>query len=104
MTNGTGQRRGFRWTIARKIGGLATVLILFILGLLLCVFFWTATDALIKLAFERPPAAIMLLTFKSQFAAFAKGIVDLRNVLYFLSVTVVAVVASTYSLKSRLWR
>ena len=35
MTNGTGQRRGFRWTIARKIGGLATVLILFILGLLL---------------------------------------------------------------------
>ena len=79
-------------------------IVAFILGLLLCVFFWTATDALIKLAFERPPAAIMLLTFKSQFAAFAKGVVDLRNVLYFLSVTVVAVIASTYSLKSRLWR
>ncbi len=79
-------------------------IVAFILGLLLCVFFWTATDALIKLAFDRPPAAIMLLTFKSQFAAFAKGVVDLRNVLYFASVTVIAVMASTYSLKSRLWR
>lgn len=79
-------------------------IIAFILGLLLCVFFWTATDALIKVAFERPPAALMLLTFKSQFASFAKGVVDLRNVLYFLSVIAVAVTASTYSLKSRLWR
>ncbi len=79
-------------------------IVAFILGLLLCVFFWTATDALIKLAVDRPPAALMLLTFKSQFAAFAKGVVDLRNVLYFLSVTAVAVVASTYALKSRLWR
>lgn len=78
-------------------------IVAFILGLLLCVFFWTATDALIRLAVDRPPAALMLLTFKSQFASFAKGVVDLRNVLYFLSVTAVAVVASTYALKSRLW-
>lgn len=79
-------------------------IVAFILGLLLCVFFWTATDALIKFAFERPPMALQLLTFKSQFAAFAKGVVDLRNVVYFLSVTAVAVVASTYMLKSRNWK
>ncbi len=79
-------------------------IVAFILGLLLCVFFWTATDALIKLAFEQPPMALQLLTFKSQFAAFAKGVVDIRNVFYFLSVTAVAVVASTYTLKSRNWK
>lgn len=79
-------------------------IVAFILGLLLCVFFWTATDALIKLAFDRPPSALMLLTFKSQFSAFAKGVVDVRNVLYFASVTAVAVVAATYMLKSRNWK
>ena len=79
-------------------------IVAFILGLLLCVFFWTATDSLIKLAFERPPSALLLLTFKNQFAAFAKGVVDLRNVVYFASVIAVAVVGSTYALKSRNWK
>lgn len=78
-------------------------IVAFILGLLLCVFFWTATDALIKLAFERPPSALLLLTFKNQFNSFAKGVIDLRNVVYFASVTTVAVMAATYSLKSRNW-
>jgi ABC-2 type transport system permease protein len=79
-------------------------IVAFILGLLLCVFFWTATDALIKLAFEQPPAALQLLDFRTHFGAFAKGVVDLRDVLYFLSVTAVAVAASTHALKSRHWR
>ena len=70
-------------------------IVAFILGLLLCVFFWTATDALIKLAFERPPTALRLLTFKTQFAAFAKGVVDVRNVVYFLTVTAAAIATST---------
>ena len=61
------------------------------------------TDALIKLAFERPPSALLLLTFKNQFNSFAKGVIDLRNVVYFASVTTVAVMAATYSLKSRNW-
>jgi ABC-2 type transport system permease protein len=79
-------------------------IVAFILGLLLCVFFWTATDALIKIAFDQPPVALQLLTFKSQFASFAKGVVDLRNVVYFASVTAVAVAASTFMLKSRNWK
>jgi ABC-2 type transport system permease protein len=79
-------------------------IVAFILGLLLCIFFWTATDALIKLAFDQPPVALQLLTFKSQFAAFAKGVVDLRNVVYFATVTAVAVAASTFMLKSRNWK
>ncbi|MBI5609483.1 MAG: hypothetical protein HY902_11445, partial [Deltaproteobacteria bacterium] len=79
-------------------------IIAFIVGLLLCVFFWTATDALLKLAFDRPPVALELLSFRTQFEAFAKGVIDIRNVVYFLSVSAVAVVASTYSLQSRHWK
>ena len=79
-------------------------IVAFILGLLLCIFFWTATDALIKVAFEQPPMALQLLTFKQQFAAFSKGVVDLRNVVYFLSVIAIAVGASTWTLKSRNWK
>lgn len=79
-------------------------IVAFILGLLLCVFFWTATDALLHLAFDQPPMALQLFNFQTQFQDFARGVVDLRNVLYFLSVTAVAVVASTYSLQSRHWK
>ncbi len=79
-------------------------IIAFILGLLLCMFFWTATDAILRLAFDQPPMALQLFSFQTQFQDFAKGVVDLRNVLYFLSVTAVAVVASTYSLQSRHWK
>jgi len=79
-------------------------IVAFIVGLLLCVFFWTATDALIKLAFDKPPVALQLLSFKTQFDDFAKGVVDVRNVVYFLSVAAMAVVGSTYSLQSRNWK
>lgn len=79
-------------------------IIAFILGLLLCVFFWTATDAILRLMFDQPPMALQLFSFQTQFQDFAKGVVDLRSVLYFLSVTAVAVVASTYSLQSRHWK
>lgn len=79
-------------------------IIAFIVGLLLCVFFWTATDSLLKMAFEKPPLAMQLLSFKTQFDDFAKGVVDVRNVIYFLSVSAVAVVGSTYSLQSRHWK
>lgn len=79
-------------------------IIAFILGLLLCGFFWTGTDALLRLTFDQPPMALQLFNFQTQFQDFARGVVDLRNVIYFLSVTAVAVVASTYSLRSRQWR
>ena len=79
-------------------------IVAFIVGLLLCVFFWTATDALLKMAFDKPPLALQLFSFKTQFDDFAKGVVDLRNVIYFLSVSAVAVVGSTYSLQSRQWK
>lgn len=79
-------------------------IVAFIIGALLCVFFWTATDALIKLAFDKPPMALQLLSFKTQFDDFTKGVVDFRNVIYFLSVAIVAVAGSTWSLQSRHWK
>ena len=79
-------------------------IVAFLVGLLLCMFFGFATDYLLKLAFQQPPSALQLLSFQEQFQAFERGVIDLRNVVYFASVTAVAVVASTYSLQSRQWR
>jgi ABC-2 type transport system permease protein len=76
----------------------------FMVGLMLCAFFGMATDALLRTVFEQPPSALQLLNFQAQFAGFAKGVVDLRSVVYFLSVTAVAVVGSTYALQSRHWK
>ena len=79
-------------------------IVAFIVGLMLCMFFWTATDALLRLVFDQPPPALALLSFQSQFADFARGVIDLRSVLYFFSVTTLAVLASTYALRSRHWQ
>lgn len=79
-------------------------IVAFIVGLLLCMFFGFATDYLLKLVFQQPPAALQLLSFHEQFQAFERGVIDLRNVIYFTSVTAVAVAVSTYSLQSRQWR
>lgn len=79
-------------------------IVAFIVGLMLCVFFWTATDAILRVLVDQPPPALQLLSFQSQFADFARGVIDLRNVLYFASVTALAVLASTYSLRSRHWQ
>lgn len=79
-------------------------IVAFIVALILCMFFWTATDALLRLMLDQPPPALALLSFQSQFADFTRGVVDARSVLYFLSVTAIAVLASTYSLQSRQWK
>ena len=79
-------------------------IVAFIVGLMLCMFFWTATDALVRVVTDQPPPALALLSFQSQFTDFARGVIDLRNVLYFLSVITVAVLASTYSLRARQWQ
>ncbi|MSP90407.1 MAG: ABC transporter [Myxococcales bacterium] len=79
-------------------------IVAFIVGLLLCAFFWTATDALLKAVFDPVPSVLQLLNFQNQFSDFSKGVVDLRNVLYFVAVTAVGVAVSTYSLQSRQWK
>ena len=78
-------------------------IVAFIVALILCVSCWTATDALLHLVVDQPPPALALLSFQSQFADFARGVVDLRSVLYFLTVTALAVLGATYSLQSRHW-
>ena len=79
-------------------------IVAFIVGMMLCMFFWTATDALLRLVLDHPPPALALLSFQSQFVDFARGVIDMRNVLYFVSVITLAVLASTYSLRSRHWQ
>jgi len=80
-------------------------IVAFIVGLLLCTFFWVATDALIKLFFEQSAQSpLQLLNFQSHFQTFAKGVVDTRDLIYFGSVIGLCVLVSTYSLQSRHWR
>lgn len=76
----------------------------FIVGLMLCLFFGLAADALLRTLFEQPPAALQLFNFQAQFQSFTKGVVDLRGVVYFVSVSAIAMVASTYALQSRHWK
>jgi ABC-2 type transport system permease protein len=48
--------------------------------------------------------SIAFVSFQTRFAPFARGIIDTRAVVYFLSITVLCLVAAFRSLESRKWK
>jgi ABC-2 type transport system permease protein len=47
--------------------------------------------------------AIAFVSFQSRFAPFARGLIDTRAVLYFLSIAIICLIAAFRSLESRKW-
>ncbi len=47
--------------------------------------------------------AIATLSMRDHFETIAKGVLDTRGIVYYLSITIVSVVVGTYSLESRRW-
>jgi ABC-2 type transport system permease protein len=77
-------------------------IVAFILALLICGFFYfLETMAGAFWASARDHVAHFSL--KAHFENIAKGVVDTRDILYYLSVTALAVTIGTYSLESRRW-
>jgi ABC-2 type transport system permease protein len=48
--------------------------------------------------------SIAFVSFQTRFAPFARGLIDTRAVVYFLSITVLCLVAAFRSLESRKWK
>jgi ABC-2 type transport system permease protein len=77
-------------------------LIALFVALTLSVFFWVI-DKFLALLPTNAASALEWLSFDYHFQSMARGVVDLRDVLFFFSVTIVALAAAFRALESRRW-
>jgi ABC-2 type transport system permease protein len=77
-------------------------LIALFVALTLSVFFWVL-DKFLALLPTNAASALEWLSFDYHFQSMARGVIDLRDILFFLSVTIVALAAAFRALESRRW-
>ncbi len=76
----------------------------FILALLLCLAMWgIGTEAFSGLFADRMSAAMRAVATGSRFRSIARGVLDVRDLLYYLSVTFFFLAASVGALRARRW-
>jgi ABC-2 type transport system permease protein len=78
-------------------------IVAFILAVLLCAFFY-AIDGMVASVWEGGRDAFAFLSFRAHFANIARGVIDSRDVVFYVSVVVVALVLSVQSLQARNWK
>ncbi len=77
-------------------------LIALFVALTLSVFFWVL-DKFLPLLPTNAASVLEWLSFDSHFQSMARGVIDLRDVLFFVSVTVFALALAFRALESRRW-
>jgi ABC-2 type transport system permease protein len=74
-----------------------------ILGALFCAVFYFIDSMVGAFATEAQPV-VSYFSFKTHFANVARGVIDTRDLVFYLSVTVVIVIVASYNLESRKWK
>jgi ABC-2 type transport system permease protein len=74
-----------------------------ILGSLFCSIFYFIDSMVGAFATEAQPV-VSYFSFKTHFANVARGVIDSRDVIFYLSVTVVTLMVASYNLESRKWK
>jgi gliding motility-associated transport system permease protein len=78
-------------------------IISFILALVFSSFFFFI-DRILTAVWTGTQSFFNFLSFNYHFANIAKGVLDTRDILYFVSVTAAALLIASYTLKSRNWK
>lgn len=78
-------------------------IVAFIVAVVLCAFFY-AVDGMVASFWETGRDAFAFLSFRAHFANIARGVIDSRDVVFYLSVIVLALVMAVQSLQARNWK
>lgn len=78
-------------------------IVAFILAVLLCTFFY-GIDTMVGELWEGARDAFAFMSFKAHFANIAKGVIDTRDVVFYLTVIAVSIALAALSLQSRSWK
>ena len=74
-----------------------------ILGAVFCAFFYFV-DGLVGAFWRGAQPVLAYVSFKAHFQNIARGVIDSRDLVFYLSVTAVAALIAGYSLESRKWK
>ena len=78
-------------------------IVAFILAVLLCTFFY-GVDSLVGEIWASARDAVAFLSFKVHFSNIARGVIDTRDVIFYLTVIGGSLAAATLSLQARNWK
>jgi len=78
-------------------------IVAYLLAALLCAFFYFI-DGMVDLVWAGAKDTLATLSFKAHFNNILRGVIDTRDVIYYLSVITVALVITVQSLSARNWR
>lgn len=78
-------------------------IVAFLVAVVLCTFFY-AIDGMVAQFWEDARDAFAFMSFKAHFANVARGVIDSRDVVFYLSVIVVSLVVAVQSLQTRNWK
>ncbi|MEC9072541.1 MAG: ABC transporter permease subunit [Myxococcota bacterium] len=78
-------------------------IVAFILAVLLCSFFYSV-DGLVGSFWEAGRDAFAFLSFKAHFSNITRGVIDTRDIIFYLSVIALALLLTVQSLQARRWR
>lgn len=79
-------------------------LIAFVISVFLCYFFYSGLSSIAGIdVWAQSSLIIQYFALDVHFQALGKGLIDFRDILYFLSLTIVLLAASRLSLSSRRW-
>ncbi len=78
-------------------------IVAYLLGALLCAFFYFI-GGMVESVWTGAQDTVAFLSFESHFTNIARGVIDTRDVVFYLSMTALALVISVQSLQSRNWK
>ena len=79
-------------------------IVAFVLGMLLCLIFYAGFDQLAAFQLFKSQSLLVLnLGISEHYTSISRGVVDSRDVLYFLGLSMVSLGAARTALQSRNW-
>lgn len=80
-----------------------TQIVSYILGAVICAIFFF-TERIVGVFWEGARDAVAYISFDSHYSSFTRGIMAVKDILFFVSMTALFLIVSTFSVNSRRWK
>ena len=78
-------------------------IVAYLVGVVICAFFYFI-DSMLELVWQGARDAFAFLSFKAHFDNVARGVIDLRDLVFYGTVVAVTLVVTSQSLQARNWK
>lgn len=78
-------------------------IVAFILAVFICAFFYMGLDLVASLGFPSSIEAILQLSIETHYASISRGVIDSRDVIYFISLKTFFLLLTKFKMETRKW-